>query len=959
MKEYDLGDKKSIEDEKKDKENEYRSKIKEYFTLNKALKKDQFSNFLRFINLDEIWSTENDQKILWDKISMYAVDKKNIDYEAALCGISDFFEEEGEINEENNKLSDNENDLLLDIDLQSLHLQNNSLEENNLKDNNEICIDEFINKLKDNQEIIYGFRFINELYFSNYLNEDNIEKDLENNNNNKSMYKIDKNRIFDEIKNKYKFINIPKEILQNYFNYISKDIEDKKDEIFIEKSMIKYINLIIKNKNKGNEDNKINMPIKSLNLNQINNEKSINNINDISKNLEQLIASNSNIIYCFEMIIDFNNNKNLLELTKEYIEKYIIKMKNIIYEEIKQKENEYKQKLLKFNNNNDKNIEEENKKLKKQIESLIKENLELSNEIENIKSKIDNEKIKNTNDIITRNRKNSYKTLNLLNNLQKNKNKIIIPPLKLNNKVNFNFESKLLSNDQINDYINNNLINNVSPITKSPNKLLQVGTNSFNDIVLDEMSNSHLENSTTLNNITDQFLLDTTRLCKEGEENNNEKILNFKNNDKERSRISSYSSKILSSNKKKENYINNYLYSDITDKLSKIKNEDIEYNLEDLDDMNFVSNKLIKNNNYLSDRNIRSSEIQNNFLLQLSNENKLNNKNNKAQSFYFPNINNNQNKRKIKVSNEDIFYGYINKAIQNFYDFKYLFHMPKIKKFFFLKKEKLIYDEFLSDEVNAYFLNTKKKKYILIITYKAFYFLKNESLDSSLRMSTESLESIIISSKHCNLLFLSFNEGTDIIIETYQRIEILRFLQKIVDKGIFSQNLKILSSNNFFFRKRNGTFELVPTLKNKMFILTPNFENAQKIGVLLKYKESIFSGSFQEKLIVLCSIGLMYFDENRRTPKEIIPIIGTTIKFLVVQLNKKIYCLKMKTINDEEHIFGSIKKREIFDWLKELAHFKKVYNMEIKQINPNYFSKKELENNININNNDDLNINSS
>ena len=103
----------------------------------------------------------------------------------------------------------------------------------------------------------------------------------------------------------------------------------------------------------------------------------------------------------------------------------------------------------------------------------------------------------------------------------------------------------------------------------------------------------------------------------------------------------------------------------------------------------------------------------------------------------------------------------------------------------------------------------------------------------------------------------------------------------------------------------------------------------------------------------------MYFDENSKSPKEIIPVIGTSIKFIVVQVNKKIYCFKMKTINEEVHIFGSLQKREIFDWLKELAHFKKVYHMKMKQINPGFISKNSKEDNNNINNikNDDFNDN--
>jgi hypothetical protein len=314
----------------------------------------------------------------------------------------------------------------------------------------------------------------------------------------------------------------------------------------------------------------------------------------------------------------------------------------------------------------------------------------------------------------------------------------------------------------------------------------------------------------------------------------------------------------------------------------------------------------------------------------------------------------------MKYTNEDIFYGYMNKAIKDFYDFSYLSKNHKISKILSQNKEKLINKEFLSNQINAYINNLKKKKCIIIITYQTFYFLKNEeSYECILKLNIKSLESIIISTKHFNLLQLSFNGGTDIIIESYQRIDILTFLQNLIERGKFNKNLKISSSNDFYFHKKNGTLEKVPTLKNKIFQFTPNFENAQKIGVLLKYKENIFSGSFHEKLIVLSSIGLMYFDENSKIPKDIIPVIGTIIKFIVVQVNKKIYCFKMKTINNEIYIFGSVQKKEIFDWLKELAHFKKVYHLKMKNINPNFVNQNsnEISNDINLIKNNELNEN--
>ena len=185
MKNYDFEDINYNNDKKQNKESEIRTKIKEYFSLNNSLTENKFFNFLKYIGLDDIWSTENEQKILWDKIAMYAVDKKNIDYQAALCGISDFFEEEVEENDEINndkdiKLNDEDNDLLIDIDLQSLHMKSNSEEDENLKKNErkEISIDEFIESLMGKEEILYRIRFINEIFFRKFMDEDNLEKIL-------------------------------------------------------------------------------------------------------------------------------------------------------------------------------------------------------------------------------------------------------------------------------------------------------------------------------------------------------------------------------------------------------------------------------------------------------------------------------------------------------------------------------------------------------------------------------------------------------------------------------------------------------------------------------------------------------------------------------------------------------------------------------------------------------------
>ncbi len=510
----DLKKEDKIINKKDSKENETKTKIKEYFDINKSLTKNKFNDFLNYIGLGQIWSTEDEQQILWDKMAMYSVDKTNIDYEAALCGINDFFkEEDDDISEENKKLSDN--DLLSDIDLQSLHVKSNFLEEDENKkenSNDENIIDEFINILSENEGNLYAIRFINELSFSKYSNikENNIE------NNNFSC--ANKNDIINEIQTKYKFINLSNDFLKKYFNYISKNIIDEKNKFIIDKTLKEYINVIIYNKINSKK-----IEIKSLNLNQnlFNDNK---NITNISTNIEKLSSIDSNIFECIKAMVDMKDNKNFIELGMEYIEKYISKLKDLIYKEMKNKENEYEQKLLNScnNSNNDKKLEDENKRLKTQIEYLFKENLALSKDIEDNKNKNErNEynstkstkelnKMKITNEI-SKNRDESNspikKSINIPNNPRKSKNKIFIPPLNLKEQINHEIEnSNAISIEQNKElsYIKNTNTNSKAKILlgKSPNKLQTVGTNSYNDLC-EDLANSYQDIfSVKLNNIT-------------------------------------------------------------------------------------------------------------------------------------------------------------------------------------------------------------------------------------------------------------------------------------------------------------------------------------------------------------------------------------------------------------------------------------------------------------------------
>ena len=328
--------------EKNSIENNARIKIKEYFSKNKSLEKNNFNKFIEYIGLSEIWSTEEEQSFFWENLVQNTKNKNEIDYNTVLSGVNAYFEEEedDEIKDDNldNKINliendnDNDNDeecdLLMDIDLQSLHFKSiNSNPKENEKGENEKSLEIFINNIKDDKNFLYSIRFINEIFFSEYLEQDNKEKNFLN--KECDSFIINKEELINEIMSKYNFINSENNFLDNYFKIISKENNDEK-ELIIEKSFINYINQSIKNI--MNEDKSKDSITKPLNINAIKLSNLSNNIN-ISQNLEKIKEYDSNIIKCISSLKNLESNKNYINLVHEYICKYIFNLKNSIYEE--------------------------------------------------------------------------------------------------------------------------------------------------------------------------------------------------------------------------------------------------------------------------------------------------------------------------------------------------------------------------------------------------------------------------------------------------------------------------------------------------------------------------------------------------------------------------------------------------------------------------------------------------
>ena len=749
--------------------------------------------------------------------------------------------------------------------------------------------------------------------------------------NDESEINLNKNEIIEFIKNKFSFIEIDNEIFEKYLSHFkikNRNSNNNNYDLNFNKNLIKYVNTML------------GMSINETNL--ISPKEITKNINtNLNEEINKLQNLDNIIFNCIKSIISFTNKKDFIEIINDYLQKYIFTIKQNIYDSLHKY---FKESLSNKQTLNTFLQIKQNTSFEIINNSILKK----INEEKNILNQKINSLSNNTNNITTTPQKKSDTlnrseikdiTLNINKLLSDKSNNILssessVKPIPRIDKEEFrgripttqskNIKFKLPISKTKKNYSEKEIkVLNARKYTKQGSFRIPIfkRLNSDNKSILNTTSNyesvEDLTNSQydlfSNNGTQDQFLLETTNFITENDE------YEFENEE---------------NGKIKEN-VSNFLKKEsgkIDKKLSKEKWENEEKNNNEEYD-NFDGEFIIKNYKILNNKNNNSNED--------STRLKNNNLNDFCISGSSYNINNFTFGSPIhfvkQKENQINIYSSFNRAINNFYDFKYIANNHKVKKI--LSQANDINFPFLSADVNIIFNKNKnkKQKVILIISSNNIYVINSsDEMEIIYKANLTKIKSIVTAEKNFNLLYLNFNDEKQIIIETYQRIEILIFLKSIIlkNKEIYDK-IKYYSSNDFVFKKKNEE-EIFHTKKNKLFKLTPNLENAQKVGVLFMYQENFFRGSFTKKLVILSSIGLIYYDDIEKQPKEIIPIIGTSIKFFNINVKEKIYCFKLKTFNDEKYVFGALNKNETFDWIKELNYYKSLYKNKMKEIRKSF-----------------------
>ena len=954
------------------KKDKVKSRIKEYFEKENQLIKEDFDSFLSFIGLKDIWSTEDEQKFLWESIINKAKDKDNIDYEATLEGICELFEYE-------------EDDLLdikkEDADFIEKNEEDDSDLFNDLINTNENCIDEYLNGIQNNTRLIFGIKFVNDFFLKKYIiNNSNINKsnminsintintnkvndnEIENGINNESnksnnvnieeeievtqlTNKLNKkifiniDDILNEIKTKYRFIMINKEELNNYFNNLVKNNifgsrksitscciiikNDKLQEYCLDKELLTYVNTMLKKSIIKEEKEKKLDENKENDENIINAEYEYDNEQIIEK-LKQFDYAISDI---FE-IISLNRDNEIKNLLKIYNYNYIIPQKKYLYKKldeiIKENKNNEKSKLDETesqlninqinnsnnNNNNQSKIimvpNDENDYLKQQINNLKERNEYLLKENKELKKNLPNDK----NEIILKNSKIKINKLNIpkSNTYNSSGNSNLNSKNYISSREQQHFRNKTVGDENsIFNMLNQKSNSNGPHCHTNRNPLISLNLNKLN------------KGNSNSNNNSNNNLLNETNNGKSINAGNKTNSVDYNGEEFTNSKMDLFS--INGNNNIKEKFLL----------------ETTEFGNEPSTPTLTPRSKVFEDNSFClgDEHNLRiGSKISAILSSRECNNSKENNNdsNNKL-------INFNKKKKMSFGINTEL---YNNESDDNCndlvgnkyrYDFKYLSLNKKINKLLLHNNENLNSYEIFSDQINYILNGEKKQKGILLITSQCFYILdESTEMNCILRISHQLLSSLSIAKNNFNHLLIQFNEGSFIIIEIFSRIHLLHYLKELYYEYNYKK-ININFCNSFIIKLKNNLVYTYELKNRKDIIMTPNFENAQKIGILHKYQENFFSAYFDEKIVVLTSIGLIVFDKTYfNKPQIIIPIIGSAIKSIVATDKKKLYCFKIKTINNETFIFGSNNKKEINDWMKELNAYKDLYESRMNNI---------------------------
>ena len=276
-------------------------------------------------------------------------------------------------------------------------------------------------------------------------------------------------------------------------------------------------------------------------------------------------------------------------------------------------------------------------------------------------------------------------------------------------------------------------------------------------------------------------------------------------------------------------------------------------------------------------------------------------------------------------------------TILNSYDFLTLRKNQIIQKLLDTNSDNSSSYEMFSDNVFLLHDNYKKSKRTIFITCESIYILKPDTYVVKQKFKRELLKKFTISNKNCNMIAFHFTKGDDLVIEILRRLELLYYFRDLYKFKSFGK-LAFKYSDEFNIKKSGRYFTMKVYVSNDT--VAQNFQNAEKLDYLYKMTEGFFSYSFNEKLVVLTNIGLLYFDDPTKPPKKLIAIVGSEINKCEEKKYGRKFCFEIRTLNKEHIVFAAKTEEDLNDWINAFNRMKEQYENKLSAIDEGKEKKK-------------------
>lgn len=189
------------------------------------------------------------------------------------------------------------------------------------------------------------------------------------------------------------------------------------------------------------------------------------------------------------------------------------------------------------------------------------------------------------------------------------------------------------------------------------------------------------------------------------------------------------------------------------------------------------------------------------------------------------------------------------------------------------------------------------------------------------------------------MLAIHVNKNYDFLMETIRRTELVVFLINITDNNgwqrpelIQSNGLKLLKTKKQEILDFDPSRTDISKNNKQLFthLISNNFLNASIVGYLDKRSDNWFR-SWSEKFCVLTNVGLLYYNDPQKRPRNLFPTIDAQIIAVSEGMYSRKYVFQMKSFS-YDITFACRSKDDYEGWMNHLSNLQKETEQKRKEI---------------------------